>query len=169
MHTMAVSANRAPVPYRWPSSLENGNIHPMPGYFIDAVHICRETIFGHQFLVGVTASAKFGCINLKLGGARVLNIMHAVAICAHRHIWVVLLDQGAAVYALLILIKDFGVALSAGLRNQDTWFIYWLDIVCAVTIGADGRIQIAGSGSLGMHAVKGLVVIIAVAFLAGHV
>ena len=71
--------------------------------------------------------------------------------------------------ALDVFLIDLGVALTAGGRDLRAWLVGRANIVSAVAVCADGSIQVARFGHLGVHAVLGFLVIGRVAFLAGLV
>ena len=69
--------------------------------------------------------------------------------------------------AVSVFSVDLRVAPAADLGDVGTRLVGRVDVVCAMAIGADRRLQLAGGGGLGMHAVERLGVVVGVALLAG--
>ena len=117
----------------------------------------------------MTAGAKLGRLNAKLGRTRIMDVVDAMTICTNGNIRIVFFEQCRPMYAVLVIIKDLGMALPADLRNVTARFVRWSNVVGAVTIGTNGSIQIAGFGDLSVHAILGFCVILRMALLAGEV
>ena len=115
----------------------------------------------------MAARAEIGRIHAELGRTRILDVVDTVTIGADWDVWIVVLNQCDAVHAVFVIGKNLRVALAACLRDMGTWLIRFLNIVRAVTIGANRRRLIARRSRLGMHAVQRLIIIGGVTFLTG--
>ena len=98
-----------------------------------------------------------------------MDVVNAMAIGAYWNIWIRFFNQGRTMYALFVLIEDLRMALSANLGYMSARLVWRSDVMSAMTIRTDGRIQVPFPGGLGMHAVLGLIIIIRMAFLARQV
>ena len=113
VNAVTISADSAVVPDCRPAGFVHRHIHPVPGSLVNAVDIGWQAVLTHQLRVGVTARAHFGALHSEGHACWILNVMHAVAICADRHILVVFIDQSGAMYALFVLRIDIGVTFAA--------------------------------------------------------
>ena len=71
--------------------------------------------------------------------------------------------------AVLVTLKDPGMALPTNLGDMAARLIGRAHIVSAVAVGADGGVEVAGLRHLSMHAVLGLFIVFGVALLTGLV
>ena len=114
----------------------------------------------------MTSRAQLGGFHPELGGTRIANAMHPVAVGADGDVRVVGLKQGGPVDALGIALVDVGVAAAAGLRDKGTRLVRGPHIVRPMAIGANRSFEIAGKSDLGVHAVERLIIVVRMTLLA---
>src|SRR4030042_2621215 len=95
----------------------------MPGKVVQTVHIFRETIFCHHFLVGVTACTKIRFLHPELLCAWIVYVMYAVASRADRYIRIRFLHQGIPMNTGLLDAKLLGMTGAPRFREQGTRLI----------------------------------------------
>src|SRR4030067_244097 len=106
-------------------------------------------------------------LDAELGGARIGDVMHAVAVGADRNIGVARLNEGGSVDAVTIILENRGVALTAGLGDPRPGLVRKLDVVRPVAVRAYRGLDLPGRSRMGMHALHGAIVIGRVAGAAG--
>jgi hypothetical protein len=98
----------------------------------------------------LAARAQLRRLRAELRRARIANIMDAVAVGAHGRIRIIFVDEGRTVDAVLMACQ----CLMALAQVCETARFIGLLSSRAVTIGADGRIQVACRG-LRVHTILG--------------
>ncbi len=101
----------------------------------------------------MTTRTQIGCLDTELRRAWILDVVDAMTIGADRHIGVILLDQRRTMNTVFILSIDVGMAMAARCRNFRARLGWRLNVMRAVTIGANGRFGIAAGSRPGMHAI----------------
>ena len=117
----------------------------------------------------MAAGAQLRGCDAELGGARIGDVMHPVAVGADRNVGVARLDERRSVDAVPIVLEYPSMATATGLGDPRPGLIRKLNVVRSMAVGAHRGLNLPGRGCLRVHAVQGAIVVGRVAGAAGQV